>query len=79
MKSLPSILAAVAAVVVAHWLHRRVERVEQVSGAWRVQSPDPLARGQEAPAWDSPNWWNSDEYARALARWDRELGGGRAA
>lgn len=60
-----NVAALVAAVVVAHWLHKRIERVEQASGAWRVQPAD-------APVpWAEEAWWASDRFDRALAEWSR--------
>lgn len=57
--------ALVAAVAIVHWLHKRIERVEQVSGAWRVQEPG-------RPPWADEAWWASDAFDRALADWQRQ-------
>jgi len=56
----------VAGLVVAHWLHKRLERVETATGVWAVQPP------QESPPWADPRWWSSPAFDAEIERWHRE-------
>jgi hypothetical protein len=65
--SLPKYLPLLVLVLLWAWVclrraNQRLRRIEEATGAWRVQPP-----------WGEPAWYASDEFDKALAQWPQPI------